>query len=41
MTDIAHLKQELTSEITAANDLKALDEVRVSVLGKKAALPRS
>ncbi|MAE51781.1 MAG: phenylalanine--tRNA ligase subunit alpha [Micavibrio sp.] len=35
MTDIVNLKKELTSEITAANDLKALDEVRVSVLGKK------
>ena len=35
MTDIAVLKSELTDEITAANDLKALDDVRVSVLGKK------
>lgn len=35
MTDIAHLKTEISAEITAANDLKALDEVRVTVLGKK------
>ena len=35
MTDISALKTELTSEIQAANDLKALDDVRVTVLGKK------
>lgn len=35
MTDIAQLKTELASEITAANDLKSLDDVRVTVLGKK------
>ncbi len=35
MTDIAALKTELTAEIAAANDLKALDDVRVTVLGKK------
>ena len=35
MTDIAQLKNELSAEITAANDLKALDDVRVTVLGKK------
>ncbi|MFP4313721.1 MAG: phenylalanine--tRNA ligase subunit alpha [Alphaproteobacteria bacterium] len=35
MSDISTLKKELSEEITAANDLKALDEVRVSVLGKK------
>jgi phenylalanyl-tRNA synthetase alpha chain len=35
MTDIKALKTELTSEVEAANDLAALDEVRVSVLGKK------
>jgi phenylalanyl-tRNA synthetase alpha chain len=35
MTDIAVLKAELTGEIEAANDLKALDDVRVSVFGKK------
>jgi len=35
MTDINTLKTEITSEITAANDLKALDDVRVTVLGKK------
>ena len=35
MNDIADLKVELETEITAANDLKTLDEVRVSVLGKK------
>lgn len=33
--DISTLKKELSEEITAANDLKSLDEVRVSVLGKK------
>ena len=35
MTDIAHLKTELSAEITAANDLKSLDDIRVTVLGKK------
>ena len=35
MNDISALKSELSQEITAANDLKALDDVRVSVLGKK------
>ncbi|MEZ5814702.1 MAG: phenylalanine--tRNA ligase subunit alpha [Alphaproteobacteria bacterium] len=35
MSDIKTLKTELTSEVEAANDLAALDEVRVSVLGKK------
>ncbi len=35
MNDIATLKKELTTEIEAANDLKKLDDVRVSVLGKK------
>lgn len=35
MTDINALKTELTSEIEAANDLQALDDVRVTVLGKK------
>lgn len=35
MTDINALKTEITSEIEAANDLKALDDVRVTVLGKK------
>ena len=35
MTDINALKTELTNEIEAANDLKSLDDVRVTVLGKK------
>jgi phenylalanyl-tRNA synthetase alpha chain len=35
MTDIATLKTEITKQIEAANDLKALDDVRVSALGKK------
>lgn len=35
MTDINALKTELTSEIEAANDLQALDQVRVTALGKK------
>ena len=35
MTDINALKTELTTQIKAANDLKALDEVRVTALGKK------
>ncbi len=35
MSDIQALKTELTNEIEAANDLKALDDVRVTVLGKK------
>ena len=35
MTDINALKTEITTEIEAANDLQALDDVRVTVLGKK------
>lgn len=35
MTDINALKTEITGEIEAANDLAALDDVRVTVLGKK------
>ena len=35
MNDIATLKKEISSEIKSANDLKALDDVRVSALGKK------
>lgn len=35
MNDIQELKTEISGEITAANDLKALDDVRVTVLGKK------
>ena len=35
MNDISALKSEITSEIEAANDLKALDDVRVTALGKK------
>ena len=35
MTDISTLKKELETQIGAANDLKALDDVRVSALGKK------
>jgi phenylalanyl-tRNA synthetase alpha chain len=35
MTDINALKSELSAQITAANDLKALDDVRVAALGKK------
>ena len=35
MTDIATLKNELTTQIEAANDLQALDEIRVTALGKK------
>lgn len=35
MTDINTLKTEITAEITAANDLQSLDDVRVTVLGKK------
>lgn len=35
MTDINALKTEITSEIQAAGDLKSLDDVRVTVLGKK------
>ncbi|MBX2835120.1 MAG: phenylalanine--tRNA ligase subunit alpha [Micavibrio sp.] len=35
MSDINALKTELSTEIEAATDLAALDEVRVSVLGKK------
>jgi phenylalanyl-tRNA synthetase alpha chain len=35
MTDIAALKKEIETQIQAANDLKALDDLRVSALGKK------
>lgn len=35
MNDIKELKTVIASEIQAANDLKALDDVRVSALGKK------
>lgn len=35
MSDIQTLKTEIENEIEAANDLKALDDVRVTVLGKK------
>ncbi len=35
MNDIAIIKDELSSQIKGANDLKALDDVRVSALGKK------
>ena len=35
MIDINTLKTELTSQIEAANDLKALDDARVQALGKK------
>ncbi len=38
MSDINTLKTELTNAIEAANDLKALDDVRVSALGKKGAV---
>jgi phenylalanyl-tRNA synthetase alpha chain len=35
MSDISTLKTELTGEIEGATDLQALDDVRVTVLGKK------
>jgi phenylalanyl-tRNA synthetase alpha chain len=35
MTDLAALKSECSKSIAAANDLAALDEARVSALGKK------
>ena len=35
MTDINALKSEISAQVEAANDLKTLDEVRVSALGKK------
>lgn len=35
MNEINALKTEITTQIEAANDLKALDDVRVSALGKK------
>ena len=35
MTDIKTLKTELAGQIAAANDLKSLDDVRVTALGKK------
>lgn len=33
--DIQNLKTDISNEITAANDLKTLDDVRITVLGKK------
>ncbi len=35
MSEIQTLKTELTTQIAAANDLKTLDDVRVTALGKK------
>ena len=35
MSDITTLKTEVAAQVAAANDLKALDEVRVAALGKK------
>ena len=35
MNDLNTLKKELASQIEAANDLKALDDLRVAALGKK------
>src|SRR5256885_13737421 len=35
MTDIAQLDRDLMQQIVAAPDARALDEVRVSALGKK------
>ncbi len=35
MNDISALKTELSGQIEAANDLSALDEIRVAALGKK------
>lgn len=35
MTDLSTLKTELETQVRAANDLKSLDDVRVSALGKK------
>lgn len=38
MTNLAALKQECTAAVEAANDVSALEEVRVSTLGKKGRL---
>ena len=35
MSDITTLKSEVAAQVAAANDLKVLDEIRVSALGKK------
>ena len=35
MTNIAQLKEELTAQIAAANDLQTLEEARITALGKK------
>ncbi len=35
MTNIAQLKEELTAQIAAANDLQSLEEARITALGKK------
>lgn len=39
MENMDDLKKELLVAVTAAADMKSLEEVRVSVLGKKAELP--
>ncbi len=38
MENILNLKSEILKQISEANDLKALDEIRVSVMGKKGKL---
>ncbi len=38
MSDALTLKNDLTAKIEAANDLKSLDDVRVTALGKKGAI---
>src|SRR5438067_312254 len=38
MTDIVQLERDLTQQIAAAPDVRALDEVRVSALGKKGSI---
>ncbi len=35
INDIENLKEEISAEIKSSNDLKSLDDMRVSVLGKK------
>ena len=40
MEDLEGLKTKILNDIISANDLKSLDDIRVSVMGKKAQLPK-
>jgi len=40
MSDIADIKAKYTAQITGADDLRALDDIRVAALGKKGEIPK-